>query len=388
MALTHGDFVPSFVIPSSVSQQFHFDTVAGYRICLVFLGGPHDPRAVPVLERLVDLNPLFKRHRVLCFAVVAGTSGQASHLVERFRDAFTLFWDTDGTVHAKYGLASPSRLSRAERLPPGPSGSGTGAQFSPDWAPTIFVLRENLRLQRVVRAEPLDTLAATLTEEIERLPASSAPGLAGRQAPVLFIPDVFDRDLCQELIAAYGSIGGGASGFMRDVQGRTTGVLDPSLKRRKDAEIQDRALRDRINRLLGTRVRPEIRKAFAFEASRIERYLVGCYEASDRGFFSAHRDNTSKATAHRRFAVSINLNTEEFEGGDLAFPEYGPWSYRPATGEAVVFSCALLHAAQPVTAGVRYAFLPFLYDEQAAGVRRENAGFLDRGPAIDLRASA
>jgi hypothetical protein len=37
-------------------------------------------------------------------------------------------------------------------------------------------------------------------------------------------------------------------------------------------------------------------------------------------------------------------------------------------GGAVVFSCALLHEATRVTAGRRYAFLPFFYDDAGAEV--------------------
>ncbi|MGO4843493.1 2OG-Fe(II) oxygenase, partial [Rhizobiaceae sp. 2RAB30] len=79
------------------------------------------------------------------------------------------------------------------------------------------------------------------------------------------------------------------------------------------------------------------------------------------GHFRAHRDNTTKGTAHRRFAVSINLNSD-FDGGEVSFPEYGPRSFKPPVGGAVIFSCSLLHAVSPVTRGKRYAFLPFLYD--------------------------
>jgi predicted 2-oxoglutarate/Fe(II)-dependent dioxygenase YbiX len=43
----------------------------------------------------------------------------------------------------------------------------------------------------------------------------------------------------------------------------------------------------------------------------------------------------------------------------------------------VVFACALLHEATPVTKGKRYAFLPFLYDEAASKVREENNKYLD-----------
>jgi hypothetical protein len=43
----------------------------------------------------------------------------------------------------------------------------------------------------------------------------------------------------------------------------------------------------------------------------------------------------------------------------------------------VVFSCALMHEALPVTRGTRYCTLPFLYDEAAAKLRAGNAAFLD-----------
>ena len=73
----------------------------------------------------------------------------------------------------------------------------------------------------------------------------------------------------------------------------------------------------------------------------------------------------------RKFACSINLNAEEFEGGDLRFPEFGSRTYRPPTGGAVIFSCSLLHEATPVTRGRRYAFLPFFYDEAGQIVRAQ-----------------
>jgi predicted 2-oxoglutarate/Fe(II)-dependent dioxygenase YbiX len=42
----------------------------------------------------------------------------------------------------------------------------------------------------------------------------------------------------------------------------------------------------------------------------------------------------------------------------------------------VVFSCSLLHEATPVTRGVRYATLPFLYNDAAARLRQANRGSL------------
>src|SRR5215207_10720033 len=67
---------------------------------------------------------------------------------------------------------------------------------------------------------------------------------------------------------------------------------------------------------------------------------TSCRAAAEDG--RAHRDNTTKGTAHRWFAVSINLNSES-EGGEVSFPEYGPRSFKPPPGGAVVFSCSILH---------------------------------------------
>jgi predicted 2-oxoglutarate/Fe(II)-dependent dioxygenase YbiX len=122
---------------------------------------------------------------------------------------------------------------------------------------------------------------------------------------------------------------------------------------------------------------PEIHKAFQFLATRMERYIVACYDAQEAGHFRPHRDNTTKGTAHRRFAVSLFLNTGEYEGGHLRFPEYGSALYSAPPGGAVVFSCSLLHEATAVTQGRRCMFLPFLYDDAARRTREENFRFLD-----------
>ena len=50
-----------------------------------------------------------------------------------------------------------------------------------------------------------------------------------------------------------------------------------------------------------------------------------------------------------------------YEGGDLRFPEWGTDLWRPAPGDAIVFSCGLLHEVTPVTAGTRHALITFLF---------------------------
>jgi predicted 2-oxoglutarate/Fe(II)-dependent dioxygenase YbiX len=188
---------------------------------------------------------------------------------------------------------------------------------------------------------------------------------------------VLEPELCKALIGVYQNGQPSASGFMRTENGKTVGKLDPNFKRRNDVTIGDPALRNALVQRIHARLVPEIKKSFQFSVNRIERYIVACYSAEDSGFFKAHRDNTTAGTAHRRFAVTINLNAEDHSGGELRFPEFGMRRYKAPTGGAIVFSCSLLHEALPVTKGLRYATLPFLYDNEAAAIRAQNLKFLD-----------
>ena len=124
--------------------------------------------------------------------------------------------------------------------------------------------------------------------------------------------------------------------------------------------IDNWELDNEIANLLGPRLGSEVEKIHYYEKWTFERFRIGCYEDTDDGFFKAHRDNFNEALKDRRYAVSINLNAEEYEGGDLRFLEYGHDLYRPPTGGAVVFSCSLLHEVLPVTKGRRFVFLTFL----------------------------
>lgn len=199
---------------------------------------------------------------------------------------------------------------------------------------------------------------------------------------MLIVPRVLEPEFCRELICAYEADGGAPSGVMTTVDGRMVGVIDDR-KRRRDAEIPTGPLRDKLRERIGQRLAPQIKRAFQFEVTRIERFIVACYDAADGGYFRAHIDNGAPETAHRKFAVTINLNSEAFEGGELRFPEYGRRTYRAPTGGAVVFSCSLLHEATPVTRGRRDATLPFLYDEDGERVREA----LSRAAATPAAAS-
>ncbi len=109
----------------------------------------------------------------------------------------------------------------------------------------------------------------------------------------------------------------------------------------------------------------------------MDRNIVACYDSAISGHFYRHRDNVNAGAEHRRFAVTLNLNSD-YDGCDLQFPEFGRGVYRAPAGGAVVFSCGALHQVTPITRGRRHAFLAFLYSEADAALRaRNNERLLD-----------
>jgi predicted 2-oxoglutarate/Fe(II)-dependent dioxygenase YbiX len=247
--------------------------------------------------------------------------------------------------------------------------------------PAIFLIDRSFR---IVMAEPIEAADAVL-DRLEAELAAEPPLEASPYAPVLTLPRVFEPELCRELIAYFNAHEPTQSGFAAEVGGRTVDLINPSLKRRQDVTVEDADRLAAIEAILRARLLPMVKRAFGWQASEIERYLITRYGEHDQGFFSAHRDDVTAGTAHRKFAVTLNLNTGDYEGGELRFPEFGRRTYAPPVGGATVFSCALLHEVTLVTRGVRYAFVPFLYDEAGAKLRRANLALVGDAPSGNRR---
>ena len=341
-----GDPAPWFEAPTPNNPHFHFSTTVGRYTLLAFLPPPGAARDA-ALGAFQAHRGAFDDERLSAFLVLrdAGSIAQSRNQPPGLR----WFHDAEGRISRLYGALG-----------------GDGVEH-PYW----LLLDPS---HRVMGAHPIED-AAALFAQIATLTAVADYAGVELCAPVLIVPRVLEPAICRRLIDLYTAHGGDPSGVMREVDGRTVGVLD-NFKRRRDVTVGDPAFCQEIRTCLARRLIPEIARVFQFHATRIERYIVACYDAKDGGYFRPHRDNETAGTAHRRFAVSINLNAEEFEGGDLRFPEFGPRTYRPPTGGAVVFSCSLQHEATPVTRGTRYAYLPFLYDEAGASIRQANAGAL------------
>lgn len=196
--------------------------------------------------------------------------------------------------------------------------------------------------------------------------ASGTPVVRRAGAPVLIVPEVAEAELRARLIAYWDQ-----GEKLVDMVARNAGAQgeQAATKKRSDVVVKDKDLFETLKARLLARVLPELKRAFGFEAASFEALRVGCYDAAAGGYFKRHRDNSTRFTAHRSFAMSLNLNTGDYEGGQVRFPEFGRDLYEPEAGGAVVFSCNLVHEALPVTTGRRHAVFTFFAD--AAGAARE-----------------
>ena len=183
------------------------------------------------------------------------------------------------------------------------------------------------------------------------------------QAPVLILHDVFEPELCRALIE-YWHHGEHRDSLVATADGKE--VKGDGLKRRIDVWVEDQELNETIASRFLNRVYPRMLKAFQFQATTHQQLRVGCYDSKNAGGFGRHRDNETPFTQNRQFAMTLNLNTGEYEGGQLWFPEYGRQLYEPGVGAAAVFSCSLLHEALPVVSGRRFGVFTFVFDTAAA----------------------
>lgn len=354
-----GDPAPWFRAPAIGGvADYAFHTIAGRHVLLLFVPSASLPAAQAALALVRAHESLFDDCGACFFGITLDPHDAATGRLAPRVPGIRYFLDRDAAVSTLYGAVSAPGN-------PAPAGTPPTVTHHPCWLVLDPALCLVARFPLAEGAQAIATLRR----------AARAAADQDAWAPVLQVPRVLDAELCRRLIDLYDRHGGEPSGFMREQAGKTVLMADPQHKQRRDCLVEDAALIAELGRRVKRSVVPLVQRAFQFQATRMERYLVGCY-APGEGHFRPHRDNTTRGTAHRRFAVTINLDAESYQGGDLRFPEFGPRTYRAPTGGAIVFSCSLLHEVLPVTSGRRLAFLPFLYDEAAALQREANNPFL------------
>lgn len=338
--LEAGDRAPNFTLVDDAGQAFLFyEFATGDPVVLLAFGGETAPEKIETA--LSDLNRWWQQKPdVQIIALKTGDVRENAELAERLDLLFPLLSDEDRKVgQALFGAAH----GRSDTL-------------------SALILDRNLRVIDRLAPETAQALTAALHEAEHTMAARAAsPAMtAAMTAPVLVIPDVLPQDLCRTLIDRFNSWDPKPSPMPSIVDGKITMQVDEARKSRLDVLPGDPAVVERLTDLIARRVLPELQKAFWYRVTRFEQVKLVAYEENSGGHFGVHRDNTAPDTAHRRFALTLNLNTDAYEGGGLRFPEYGPTVYAPAPGAAIVFSGSHAHEVLPVTKGTRYALITFL----------------------------
>ncbi|MCY3680417.1 MAG: 2OG-Fe(II) oxygenase [Gemmatimonadetes bacterium] len=310
--LNRGERAPDFVLPIMDGSQTRFYSRAGGRPTLLIFTG--EERVLEGLERSEEVD---------VFVISPSEPVQVNG---------TVFIDSENAVGKAYGL---------------------------DGVFAAFALDANLRVLSGIE-DP--NAFVQIYKAFESLPSHLALDV-DVQAPVLLIPNVLTSDVCQALINVWATKGNIETGVESSQSGVRRDVIDYQNKKRRDHEVTDARLLRLLTSTVGRRVMPEVQRAFHYRATRFEGFKIACYDSESRGFFHAHRDNLSPSTAHRRFALTLNLN-DDYTGGHLVFPEFGPHRYRPPAGDAIAFSSSFLHEVQPVTRGRRFTLLSFLFHEE------------------------
>ncbi len=221
----------------------------------------------------------------------------------------------------------------------------------------VIVLDANQRVAATFDSRALLAAAESIGSVADgaRSNAGADQIIGTAMAPVLVLPRVFEPDFCSQVIRLWQKGDHQDSGVSSRYG--NVGVLE--LKRTEDYMVVEPMMQKAISDRLAWRIGPELIKVFAFDREfSFDAHVVLSYSAEGKHFFGAHRDNGAPTTADRAFAVSLNLN-DDFEGGELVFPEYAGVKVSPPAGAAAVFSCSVLHRALPVTRGRRFVLTTF-----------------------------
>jgi|OM-RGC.v1.004623493 predicted 2-oxoglutarate/Fe(II)-dependent dioxygenase YbiX len=340
-----GDIVPQLALKRRTGAIFDpfADDEAGRFQVLVFAASLERPAAASI-GAFTAARDALDEHKVYVHLVLpAGEADNAGAA------PFPVLVDGSGAAFRAMGLT----------VTPGASGDGAAVLAI---APNGHVLA---RLDPDTAGDPVEAILA-LVRPLNA--ARKAVAVSPIHPPVLVVPDVLSPEDCRRLISIYAMQG---QEFVdpghNQLKGRTTDckmrIPEYGRNDRIDHWVCSTANNNIIDARLVPRLMPEIHKAFQYKVTRHERYRIACYEGYRGGSQHGHRDNTLPFVAHRRFAVTINLNADEYEGAELRFPEFSEAAYKTPTGSAIVFSCSLLHEVMAMRSGRRFALLAFLFGE-------------------------
>ena len=357
--LQPGDPAPWFRQRSTGNPNYAFDTVAGRYIVLCFFGTAADEAGQAALAAFAANRALFDdvQARLLRRQPRSGRRGRGAGR-RAILPGIRFFWDFDGADQ-------PALRRRADR---GRRTTRRCRCAASGWCSTRRCGSARLPVHR--RTAATGTRSWPSCEPCRRSTASPASGCRRRCSS---LPNVFEPEL---LPPPDRPLRGSMAARNRASCARSTArpslIYDHGHKRRRDCIDRgcraDPADPGRIIRRInpGDREGPSLprRRAWSATSSPATRPRTAA--------ISAPTATTPPRARRIAASPSRSTSTTNSRAARSAFPNTARASFKAPPGGAVVFSCSLLHAVSKVTAGRRYAFLPFLYDEAAAKIREAN----------------
>ena len=347
ISLLSGDRAPNCIGVTSTGKLYSFEAQAGRPVVMLIARDVSAEGLTGLIAAFSDALPRF--HHLDADVVVM--------LGQEVREVF------------EFSLANPTPLTLVGNAGP----FLQAIQFSSE-VPVVIVLDRNCRCAQTFKPNEPEALVASALGALELLP-TEAPRDIVLPAPVLILPNVLNRPLCAELVQWHRNSGTFDSGFVSvDAQGNSVVRIDHSIKKRKDLFLpKDNEVSIQLTQIILQRITFEIKRAFQADVSHMDRLLISAYDDTG-GHFKRHRDDYPAKVAFRQFALSINLNADDYDGGYLTFPEYNSHRYKAPTGAAVIFSAKVLHEVSAVTRGERFALLSFMHNDTGEAQRIEIEG--------------
>jgi hypothetical protein len=316
-----GDRVPDFVLPDPQGQlRFFYQTVTGAPTVLVLAVNTARQDQWDEIKGFAAAAPAL-REAGAELMIVSNDGVESLAMVAKIIPEHAL-WLADIRGVVNLGLR-------------------TAALF-PFTGVACFLLDGNQRAIAIRGPEPgqADWALAMLKSR-----PSEPPQRLATVAPVLLLPGVLDGEDCLQLLNQI-SATDSASG---------------------SAPIGEQELAERISKLLLRRIGPEVEKAFSFDDFVFESIMLRWDGAASPSTADRRREIDDPAVQGRPFSLILDLADGAYESGDIMFPEYGPHSYRPGTGGALVFAGTLLRELRAVSAGRRSLLVATLRRPAAAG---------------------
>lgn len=181
--------------------------------------------------------------------------------------------------------------------------------------------------------------------------------------PYLIIDNVFSKELLKKIIDFYNQ------------QKNNNKLIDHKHSTKNRSHVYPNIeLEKEIDNKLSRNVLQELRKVFYFDAKYRETYKISSYDSVSSGRFHPHRDTVSPYQ-HRKYAMSLLLN-DNYEGGELYFPEYGI-KIKPKANTAIIFPGINTHQVLTVTKGSRMAMITFFVNGKTRPMYKFKSHFFD-----------